>query len=230
MAQGDHAALERLQLALGYRFRDSALLELALTHSSASGANHQRLEFLGDAVLGAAVGARLFGLQPERSEGAMSVARTRLVCQESLAACARRLGLPALLRVSPAVARSGAVHERESVLADTLEALAGAVFVDGGYAATEALMLRLFGDALAADPASAGKDAKTRLQEWLQARGLPLPVYRLQAAEGPDNAPLFRVECGAGRPGKTASGEGRSRKSAEQAAAERLLAELEPAP
>ncbi|MDE3011796.1 MAG: ribonuclease III, partial [Pseudomonadota bacterium] len=201
-------------------------LELALTHSSGHGANQQRLEFLGDAVLGAAASASLFREHPDWSEGDMSVARTRMVCQDSLAACARQVALPELLRVSAAVARSGAVHERASVLADTIEALIGAVFVDGGYAAAEAATLQLLGPLLAEAGVIPEKDAKTRLQEWLHRRGWPLPTYRLLATEGPANALVFRAECSAGRPPRLAQGEGRSRRSAEQAAAAQVLAGL----
>ena len=220
-------SLHRLQQALDYVFRDPELLLLALTHSSSVGANQQRLEFLGDAVLGTAVSASLYRSHPDWDEGAMSVARTRVVCLDSLADCARRLGLGALLRVSPAVARSGAVHDRASVLADTVEALLGAVFLDGGYAVAEAVTLRLLGTALDSARALPDKDAKTRLQEWLHARGWQLPEYILLASEGPANALVFRAQCRAGRPVCVGEGEGRSRKAAEQAAASQVLQQLE---
>lgn len=224
---GPAAALDPLQRALGHSFGDPGLLLLALTHSSAAGPNQQRLEFLGDAVLGTAISANLYRLHPDWDEGEMSVARTRVVCLDSLADCARRLGLPALLRVSPAVARSGPVHDRASVLADTVEAVLGAVFLDGGYAAAEAVTLRLLGGVLGAAQSVPDKDAKTRLQEWLHARNWQLPEYILLASEGPANDLLFRAQCRAGRPVCVGEGEGRSRKAAEQAAAAQVLQQLE---
>jgi ribonuclease III len=230
VGQADNTpALDRLQARLGHRFADSALLRTALTHSASSGPNNQRLEFLGDAVIGVAVSEHLFRTQPDWDEGAMSVARTRLVCQEHLAQLAQTLELAAILHVSPAVARSGSVHDRPSVLADVVEALFGALFIDAGYAIAQTTAVRLL---VGTAPVTIGlpqKDAKTRLQEWLHARGWPVPTYRLVHSEGPDNAPVFQVECSAGKPLRTASGSAGSRKAAEQQAAAELLAHLETA-
>jgi ribonuclease-3 len=154
----------------------------------------------------------------------LSVARTRLVCQDHLAELAARLELGASLRLSRTVARSGPVHAQPSVLADGIEALIGAVFLDGGYAAATALVQRLFGESaslLSLGPLA--KDPKTQLQEWLHARGWAIPEYVLLATEGPPNAPVFRAECRAGQPPIAANAIGRSRKAAEQAAAALIL-------
>ena len=219
--------LETLQARLGHHFHDPALLLTALTHSTERGTNNQRLEFLGDAILGAAISDHLYRSQPDWDEGAMSVARTRLVRQDSLARLALALGVPAILRVSASVARSGAIHERPSVLADAMEALLGAVFLDAGFDAARTVAVALLAADLLQEAELPRKDAKTRLQEWLHARGWDIPVYRQLGSEGPANAPLFHVECVAGRPARAWPGSGGTRKAAEQAAAALCLASLE---
>jgi ribonuclease-3 len=224
MGQADNTpVLDRLQARLGHRFADPALLQTALTHSAIDGPNNQRLEFLGDAVIGAAISEHLYRSHPEWDEGAMSVARTRLVCQAHLVLVAHALELPAALHVSPAVARSGAVHDRPSVLADAVEALFGAMLLDAGYDLAQAVIVRVLTASVSTPVNLPQKDAKTRLQEWLHSRGWPLPTYRLVSTEGPDNGPVFLVECSAGKPQLSVRASGRSRKAAEQLAAAELL-------
>ena len=220
-------ALAALQDRLGYRFRDGALLQLALTHSVSEGANNQRLEFLGDALLGAVLADHLYCIHPDWEEGALHVARSALVRQEALARVAVELDLGAVLRVSRNVARSGPVNTQPGVLADAVEALLGAVFLDGGYAAAQGVTLRMLDAALLEPlgPAPA-KDAKTRLQEWLQAAGRALPVYTVTGANGRPDTPPFSAECRIGKPPLAAVGTGPSRKAAERAAAECILEQV----
>ncbi len=229
----DPAALQRLQQQLDHVFRTETLLTQALTHSAEQGTNNQRLEFLGDAVLGTAISALLMQAHPAWDEGALSVARTALVRKEALADIAQVLCLGDLLLVSRAVARSGAVHAQPAVLADAVEALIGAVFLDGGYPAAERVVGHLFAGRLAATDGAApplhDKDAKTRLQELMQARGWPLPAYQLQDPATPVHAATFVVEAHLPRNGLRATGTGTSRKRAEQDAARQLLQQLEQA-
>lgn len=217
------AALEE---RLGYRFTDPALLERALTHRSFGADHNERLEFLGDAMVNLAVSRLLWLRFAELSEGDLTRIRAHLVCEDSLYRAALGLGLPAALRLSEGEARSGGA-QRASILADATEAVIGAVYLDGGDAAAHALVTRLFGQQIAeADAASFGKDAKTALQEWLQARRLPTPTYRITATHGLAHAQTFDVLCEVASQGWQASGHGRSRRMAEQDAARALLATL----
>ena len=228
-AAGQHGLLA-LQERLGYHFVQPALLDTALNHSG-TGQSNQRLEFLGDAVLGAAASAYYYRQAPEWDEGQLSVARTTVVCRDSLAAVAAGLQLAPLLRLSKGVSRSGPVRTQASVLADAVEALIGAVFLDGGYAAAEQVTLRILGDRLSLDVMVAPvKAAKNQLQEWLQARGWPVPVYALLPDTGPAHDRLFEAECRLAKPALSATGQGRSRKLAEQAAAEKILQLLQQGP
>lgn len=215
-----------LEKRLGYRFAQPALAAAALTHRSAAGNSNERLEFVGDAVLGLAVAEALYAQCPALEEGDLTRMRAHLVNRESLAQLARALDLGALLVMGPGEQRSGG-FQRRSVLEDALEAALGAVFLDGGYAAARGVVQRLFAERLASlpDPASL-KDAKTRLQEALQARGLALPDYRLVVTAGPDHAREFTAECRIAALALSGQGSGRSRRQAEQAAAAQALAKL----
>lgn len=221
------ATTESLRERLGHAFVDRALFDQALTHRSYGATHNERLEFVGDAVLNCAIGTALFRRFPDLPEGDLSRARASLVNQETLASLARELGLGAQMRLGEGELRSGGT-QRSSILADALEALFGAVFLDGGYDAARRAVERVYGDALqAADPAVLGKDPKTRLQEWLQGRGLPLPEYLLVDTLGKDHDKTFRVACRIADAQLMAEAEGRSRKSAEQAAATAVLARID---
>ena len=211
---------------LGYRFRDSALLEQALTHISAlSGtrnraASYQRLEFLGDHVLGLVVSDMLFRAFPKADEGEMSRRLADLVRREACADVGRALALGETIRLGASEANAGG-RSRTAILADVCEALIGAIFVDGGYPAAAAVIERLWGARMRA-PARPLRDSKTALQEWAQARGLPTPAYREIERKGPDHNPEFRVMVEL--PNLTpAEGLGRSKRAAEQAAAAEML-------
>lgn len=215
-----------LQHRLGYRFADPALLELALTHRSVGVAHNERLEFLGDAVLNLAVSSLLYDRHATSDEGDLTRVRAHLVREDSLHRAAVALGLPEALRLSEAELRAGGA-QRPSILADALEAVIGAVFLDGGYEPACALVSRVFGEVIVASEADHWtKDAKTELQEWLQARRIPVPVYRIVATRGQAHAQTFDVECTVAALGLTERGEGRSRRAAEQEAARRMLAAL----
>ena len=212
-----------LQQRIGHRFADSALLQRALTHRSFGTDHNERLEFLGDAVLSLAVSSLLFDRLGGSDEGDLTRARAHLVREDSLHRAALQLGLPELLRLGDGEARGGGA-QRASILADALEALIGATFQDGGLVAARALVRSLFGEIIdTTDIANWAKDAKTELQEWLQARRLSVPSYRISATRGQAHAQTFEVECAVPALGLRESGEGKSRRSAEQEAARRML-------
>lgn len=221
-----------LEQSLGHRFRKPELLERAVTHRSwanerGSEEHYERLEFLGDAVLGAAASEWLFHRYPDLPEGELSQLKSHLVSRPVLARQARRLGLGELLRLGVGEERSGG-RKKDSLLADAMEAVLGALFVDGGYEAARRAVETLL---LEAVPERSGEavelDAKTRLQELAQARGWSLPDYRLVGEEGPDHEKTFEVECRLRNAAATATG--RSKKVAEQRAAAAVLAEIETA-
>lgn len=212
-------------MALDYRFRDPSLADLALTHRSAGRPNNERLEFLGDAFLGAIVAEMLYEAHPNASEGELSRLRAQLVNGQALAAIARELELGDRLRLGPGELKSGGFR-RESILADAFEAMIAAVYLDGGFDACRQVLRTLFSERVAALPRSS-KDAKTRLQEHLQARGWPLPRYELIGSYGDDHAKQFDVRCTVSEPlALGADANGSSRRAAEQEAAERVLARL----
>jgi len=220
------AGTDALEQRLGYRFRRQELLEQALTHRSFGTPHNERLEFLGDGLLGCVVAESLLDRFPQASEGELSRLRASLVRRESLAALAAGLGLADHVRVGRGEGASGGAG-RPSILADTLEALYGAVLLDGGYACARAVVLATLGGALAATDASAtAKDAKTRLQEALQARRQGLPRYAVVATRGAAHAQEFDVECTVEGLALHARGSGSSRRAAEQKAAEALLDRL----
>ena len=215
-----------LEQRIGYSFADQKLLELALTHISAlsrkgRSASYQRLEFLGDHVLGLAVSDMLFRAFPKAEEGELSRRLAALVRRETCAEVARAIDLGAAIKLGVSEAKSGG-RRRTAILADVCEALLGAVFVDGGYAAAAGMIERLWGECMRT-PARPLRDPKTVLQEWAQARGLPTPHYREVARTGPHHDPEFRVsvELPDLHP---AEGLGHSKRAAEQAAAAALLA------
>ncbi len=218
-----HAALEeRLQ----HRFADPRLLARALTHRSFSAEHNERLEFLGDSVLNLAVSKLLYQRLNDLPEGDLSRVRASLVRQETLHRIADGLGISAGLRLGEGEARSGG-SRRPSILADALEALVGAVYLDAGYDAAEAVVLRLFaGVEIRPEMSSAAKDAKTELQEWLQGRKMKLPAYRVAATVGAAHRQTFEVVCEIPDLDLAERGIGPSRRSAEQAAAAAMLQAL----
>jgi len=220
------ASLAHLQRVLGYRFQDVGGLIRALTHRSVGHDNNERLEFLGDALLNFAVGEALFLSLPKAAEGDLSRMRATLVREETLAAVARRIELGEFIRLGSGELKSGGFR-RDSILADGLEALIGAVYLDGGFGAARDLCLRLLAPELEhlPDPGTL-KDAKTRLQEHLQAVGRPLPEYTVLSEEGPPHRRSFRIRCLLADDGSETAGEGASRKFAEQQSAERMLQRL----
>lgn len=216
-------------MKLDYRFRDPALTELALTHRSVGRPNNERLEFLGDALLGAVVAEMLYEAHPRASEGELSRLRAQLVNGQALAVLARELELGERLKLGPGELKSGG-YRRDSILADAFEALIAAVYLDGGFQSCRAIVRSLFTQRVADLPRSS-KDAKTRLQEWLQARGLPLPLYELIGSQGDDHAKIFDVACSIAEPSPLrVHASGPSRRAAEQEAAEMVLAYLDDLP
>lgn len=209
-------------LKLDYSFRDPALAELALTHRSVGRPNNERMEFLGDSLVNMLVAELLYEAHPHASEGELSRLRAQLVSGRALAVVARELDLGSKLHLGPGELKSGG-YRRDSILADALEAMLAAVYLDGGFDACRGVVRALFGERVAAIPRSR-KDAKTRLQEWLQARSLPLPEYQLIASHGEDHAKTFDAACHVTVPREILiEGHGGSRRAAEQAAAERML-------
>lgn len=211
---------------LGYRFHDPALLDVALTHRSAGRVNYERLEFLGDAVLTLVVAVLLFDAHPEADEGELTRYRASLVSGRSLAALATGLGLGAQLRLGGGELKTGGFR-RDSILADALEAVFGAVYLDGGLDAARGVIGRLYARQVATLPGAGDlKDAKTRLQERLQGRGLNLPRYAVDAVSGHPHEHWFVASCEVEALGLRERGEGSSRRRAEQQAAERMLVAL----
>ena len=204
---------------LGHAFRDEALLLRALTHRSFGASQNERLEFVGDAVLDCVIAVTLYERFPQIPEGDLSRVRANLVNRDTLARLARKVDIGAAIRLGEGEQRSGGAS-RPSILADALEAVFGAVFVDAGFDAARAVIERVYAPELAGlDPASLGKDPKTRLQEWLQARRIAVPEYAVTAAAGEAHAQTFAVECRIPSLGIVAGGSGPTRRAAEQAAA-----------
>lgn len=230
MALNAPQKLERraqLMRRLGYQFTDPALLELALSHRSVGEPNNERLEFLGDAVLGVTISKLLYQQFPTASEGDLSRMRSAIVRAESLAAIARQLELGDHLLLGQGELKSGGFR-RDSILGDSVEALIGAIYTDSDGAAVEAVIAHWFSAALAAaDQRAPAKDSKTALQEWLQQRGKPLPEYTLLEEQGEPHQRTFLVSCKIALRDKPVTASARSRRKAEQAAAALLLAKLE---
>ncbi|MUV14241.1 ribonuclease III [Noviluteimonas gilva] len=213
----------------GYDFVDPGLLAQALTHRSAAPLHNERLEFLGDALVNLFIAEALYKRWPRADEGTLTRARAELVRESSLAQIARTLDLGAHLVLGPGEMKSGG-HRRDSILADAVEAIVGAIHLDAGFDACRAAVLPWFESAIEAlpPPNKIGKDAKTRLQEWLQGRGKPLPVYRLVSESGDEHAKVFRVACTLADPVVECEGEATSRRAAEQLAADCVLQQIEP--
>jgi ribonuclease III len=227
----EHAAatLESLQAALGYRFEQPAALERALTHRSFSADHNERLEFLGDAVLGLAVSAALVRHWTRMPEGELSRVRANLVKQPTLVQLAERLGLAAHLRLGSGEQQSGG-RRRPSILADALEAVIGAIYSDGGFDAAAQVVETLYGTWLTdGKPDAMGKDPKTELQEWLQGRKMALPQYAVTATTGLAHEQRFEVSCTVEPLQLVTHGDGVSRREAEQSAALAMLRALPPA-
>ena len=216
-------ALAALQDRLGYRFGAEALLRQALTHRSHGATHNERLEFLGDSVLNCAVASLLYERFTRLDEGDLSRVRANLVKQQTLFEVAQRLELSACLLLGEGEQKSGGFR-RPSILADTLEAVFGAISLDGGFDAAQQATRRLYEPVLRnVDPNTLGKDAKTLLQEWLQSRKIPLPVYAVVATHGAAHNQLFEVECAVPKLSIQVLGSGGSRRAAEQAAAKLAL-------
>lgn len=221
------ATLGQLENRLGHVWNGRDLLLQALTHRSHSARNNERLEFLGDGVLNCVVGLMLYQRFPDLPEGRLSRLRANLVNQDSLHEIALKLDLGRYLRLGEGELKSGGA-QRPSILADALESLLGAALLDAGFDVAQAMVERLFGESIAAiNPSQQGKDAKTRLQEWLQPRRLGLPSYQLVETAGQAHAQTFHVECRIDALQLATRGQGASRKAAEQVAAEAALATLE---
>ena len=216
-----------LRAFAGHAFITPALLAQALTHRSAGSLNNERLEFLGDALVNQFIAEALYAHWPKADEGALTRGRAELVRESALAGIARTLDLGAHLVLGPGEMKTGG-HRRDSILADAFEAVVGAIYLDAGFEACRAVVLPWFETALAALPVGRPeKDAKTRLQEWLQGRQRPLPLYELVLESGDDHAKQFVARCTTLDPPLTADGEGTSRRNAEQAAAAALLEKLD---
>ncbi len=218
--------MRRLQQRLGYQFLDPDLLERALSHRSLGAKNNERLEFLGDALLGFEVADHLYRRVRDADEGQLSRMRAHLVKRETLAGIARGLELGDILKLGAGELRSGG-QTRDSILADAIEAIIAAVYLDGGIDEARALVRRLLGERLAdPTPETRRKDPKTRLQEHLQSVGKALPCYEVVGTSGDQHEQIFRVVCSTGLVDDT-EGEGSTRRRAEQAAAKSMLARLE---
>lgn len=221
-----HENLTALQQRLQHQFSDPGLLERALTHRSHSATHNERLEFLGDSVLNLAVSGLLYERLEVLPEGDLSRVRANLVRQETLHQLARKLGLSSVLRLGEGEIRSGG-RERASILADALEAVIGATYLDAGYGAAQALVRRLYaGLDITPQMQAMGKDPKTELQEWLQGRRLSLPLYRVVGTTGAAHQQLFEIECEVPEMAQSERGIAQSRRAAEQAAASAMLVAL----
>jgi len=218
--------LHRLYRSLDYQFRGESLLKQALTHRSAANLNNERLEFLGDAILGFVVADELYLTFPEADEGQLSRLRARLVKKETLAAIARGLDLGNYLNLGAGELRTGG-QSRDSILADALEAIFAAAYVDSGYESARGIILHLYRKRIEAlSPEAQEKDPKTRLQEHLQARKRPLPSYTIVEVTGEQHDQHFDVECRVAELNLASRGLGASRRKAEQVAASNLLDQL----
>jgi len=218
--------LSTLTAALGHSFADCGLLQTALTHRSFGVSNNERLEFIGDGLLNCVIAVALFRRYPDLAEGELSRMRANLVRQDTLHQLAVSLNLGDSLRLGEGELKSGG-NQRPSILADAVEALIGAVYLDAGFEATQSVIARLYlplFDEMRSGPVT--KDAKTSLQEWLQGRKKPLPRYHVIEASGAAHEQRFEVACEIENPALRTTGQGSSRRLAEQAAADRALKAL----
>lgn len=223
----DSAALSALQAQLGYQFKDMGLLDRALTHRSFASQHNERLEFLGDGLLNLVAAEMLYTHYPLADEGQLSRMRSHLVRQDCLARLGEQLQLSELIRLGEGERKSGGA-QRPSLVADVVEALFGAVYQDGGFQAGRSTIEKLLAPVLAQTNEDAlGKDAKTRLQEWLQGQHKSLPVYAVVQEGGTNITPDFIVECRIEDPAVITRGQGASRRAAEQQSAQTALAAIE---
>lgn len=212
---------------IGHTFADPSLLAQALTHRSAGAPHNERLEFLGDSIVNLLVAEALYKRWPKADEGALTRARAELVREGGLAVVGRELGLGERLTLGPGEMKSGG-YRRDSIIADAVEAVVASIYLDSDFDTCRNVVLPWFEPHLAALPVGKPeKDAKTRLQEWLQARQFALPVYELIAETGDDHAKHFRVRCSLSEPAVDAEGEGTSRRIAEQHAAATVIRQLD---
>lgn len=223
LAANDSASLQAM---LGYRFDNQALLARALTHRSCGGSHNERLEYLGDSILGFVIAETLFTRFPAAAEGNLTRMRARLVRRETLAAQARRLNMQRCLLLGGGALKSGE-NDRDAVLADAFEAVVGAIYLDGGLEPVRAVLLGLFEGQLAKVSQYSPKDDKTRLQEHLQKHGLPLPIYEVVKRTGKPHALTFTVACRVENLAAPVIAVGDNRRSAEQESARKTLAMLE---
>lgn len=215
--------LKLLADRLGYQFNNPAFLETALTHRSAKKTHYERMEFLGDAVLNLVISSELYQLYPQASEGDLSRLRAHLVKGESLSKIASELALGDFLRLGSGELKSGG-YRRKSILADVLESIIGAIYLDAGFTVAQNFILRIFADKIDdVGDIKELKDPKTRLQEFLQAKALPLPSYEVVKTSGQAHNQVFEVSCTVSILDKPVYGNGNSRRKAEQAAAEKML-------
>lgn len=218
-----HAALQR---TIGYQFQEPALLVRALTHRSFGADNNERLEFIGDGLVNAVVAELLFSHYPDLDEGSLSRLRSKLVSKEGLATLAERFELGPLVLLGAGERKSGGRH-RASIMADTVEALAGGMLVEAGFGMASEIVASWFVADIASLDIHTTRDAKTRLQEWLQGKGYPLPAYEVIAIFGDDHNQIFEVACSCKAAESRQVGKASSRKKAEQKAAEAMLEILE---
>ena len=221
-----NGALDRLQQHLGYRFDQLERLTLALTHKSHAAQNNERLEFVGDAVLGYVVANLLFHAYPHQQEDVLSLMRARLVRGANLATIARHIAVADALRLGSGERKSGG-RGRDSILADAFEAIIGAVHEDGGIAAASGVIQRLFDAQIAAMDISSLKDAKTQLQEWLQGAGHALPDYQVEAVSGEAHQRRYTVACIVADLSLRGTAEASSRRGAEKMAAAQVLEQIQ---
>ncbi len=209
-----------IEARIGYKFRQRRLIEQALTHRSHGVKHNERLEFLGDSVLNCAVASVIYDRHPDLREGELSRVRASIVCQDSLRRVAEEIGISGLIRLGPGEIKSGG-RMRASILADAVEGVIGAVYLDGGFDAALNVICRIFAPLLdAVAPGEDAKDPKTLLQEYLQRKRIALPLYQVTATSGPAHAREFVVECQIPKLGVSVSGAGTTRRAAEQAAAD----------
>ncbi|HVV67879.1 MAG TPA: ribonuclease III [Gammaproteobacteria bacterium] len=219
--------LEKLNEQLGYTFRDISLLETALTHRSYGHINNERLEFLGDALLNFYIAEKLFQGYPDLTEGGLSRMRANLVNGDALAELARKLKINDYLRLGAGEQKSGGV-QRSSILSNAMEAIIGAIYLDGGAAACQQCILNWLSNQIAAiTTQGVQKDPKTQLQEFLQAKHLALPQYHVLSVDGREHNQVFKIECRVKGIPKNTIGKGSSRRRAEQDAAQKFLALFE---
>lgn len=215
-----------LEAALGYTFREPRLLREALTHRSYGTPHNERLEFIGDGVLNCCIALALYEKFPDLPEGQLSRMRANLVSQPALHALAQRLDVSQFLRIGEGEEKSGG-RERPSMLADAVEAIFGAILLDSSFEAAQTVIHRLYVNRIAqVNPREGGKDAKTRLQEFMQSKHHPLPVYSVERVDGEAHAQIFTVRCSVPPLAQEATGSGSSRRAAEQQAASAVLARL----